>query len=507
MSDYQSDELSRKHTEEKCVEDIIPSFGCSLMRPGDKCNYRSSTVDKYQNVVLSQVPVSDENLIDYNKFLVSKEPKLGKMLYNIWIPRIIDPKYGDSKIMNFLKTGGRTSMFESSPAGEILLNLKYFGWSDTDVYQEFKPELKGAGTTMADSGVSLDVLENNAKSEGQKKLLTLINEIREQKYEPLCISSKDDRGRPKGSQIDVYEAHAMNVTNMLQTGFPVKFAPLLAVHRLPSEVRERIKSVNKAMTHDETLCSHSLGDYVQSIRLTPSTVRAVYLDKANDDSTLVELIKRISTDAKTLEHTTESMIADTRRYLDAIVNTTRQSERGYLWAKVGDIHLSWQDDSNPKVWDESEVERYKNNHDFAWYLAKDMTIAAGTGYWFVDLESLRAGPRYQLSQSDDNVNAREDLFRKHELYVTCVLRDLNRVTTQFEVGRRLLEKGSVSFSERRDISQNVLDAMIAEANKDEYIHISKSSLFNKELKVQLYYPQTDFEFCKNIPIKQISQRY
>jgi len=267
-------------------------------------------------------------------------------------------------------------------------------------------------------------------------------------------------------------------------------------------------SVNKAMNSDEKLCSHDLRDYVQGIRLTPSTVRAVYLDKATDDSELVELVKRISTDMNILEHTSRSMISDTRKYLDAIVNTTRQSERGYVWAKVGDIHLSWQEDSNPKVWSESEAERYKTNHDFAWYLAKDMTIAAGTGYWFVDLESLRAGPRHELSQRQNGVSAKEDLFRKHELYITCVLRDLNRVTTQFEIGRRLLGNEALSQYKRKEISQNVLDAMIAEVNKDyKNISISRSSNGKDALKVELHYPLAGFEFCKDIPLRQISQRY
>lgn len=198
------------------------------------------------------------------------------------------------------------------------------------------------------------------------------------------------------------------------------------------------------------------------------------------------------------------MLQDTKRYLEAITKTTHQGSNGYLWTKVGDIHLSWQKDSNPRVWDEEEVAYYKNNHNFAWYLAKDMTIAAGSGYWFVDLESFRGGVRYQLSKEYPKVSAKEDLFRKHELYIICVLRDLSRVTTQLELGRTLLKEGPISTYERQQIQEKVLQGMIKEANKSEDINLE---LEKNNLKVELHYPSIGLTFNKKIPIKQISPIY
>ena len=99
----------------------------------------------------------------------------------------------------------------------------------------------------------------------------------------------------------------------------------------------------------------------------------------------------------------------------------------------------------------------------------------------------------------------EDLIRKHELYVICVLRDMNRVTTKFEIGRHLLVEGEVPISKRREIQDYVLNGMIKEINKSECLSITDK---NNELKVEIGYKNiNELSFSRIIPKEQINQIY
>ena len=369
-------------------------FKFSSMRPGDACGYRATTTDRFTPVRLYEMPLSKRELL--GRTSLSKHAGVQPLVRKAWVPRITHPAPKNKGLtsLDFLKTGGRTYLF---PEGHsVQLDLKDNGWSDTSVKQEFRPELKGGGTLIDDSGITPQMLgEYFAKH--PKVVLD---------HPALAITRKSDRGRPKGAQLASYGLYSIQVTDDLLQDPLVKFAPTVLLHELPQGAMARINELSKHLQGSEKRCENE--HFAQEIRLTPSTVRAVYFDKASSVDALRELCLRVSDNPASLLNATRTMVADARRYLEVLSTTTKRYDYVYGWSRVGDIQLSWRKDGET-TWNDEEVDYYKQGHPFAWYLAKDMTVAP-TGFWFVDLESLVAGSMYMESPDE------HDLFRKQELY-------------------------------------------------------------------------------------------
>ncbi len=477
-----------------------------LMKEGDINQFWDDENDQYRKVELSEIPAGERKSA-INIMLLSIEHNLTDLIDKVWVPKLNDPSHGKAPTTQFLKTGGRTSIFLDTNKYKVTLNLKDLGWAEEDTYQEFIPEIKGCGAKMKDAGVSYSSIRTVADEEGKESLAKLVDNLSEVTNDALCMTSRDYLERPLGSQVEAYEIHGLKLSKLEQGRFPIKFTPVLAVTPLPEQVQEQIRLLNKAVKLDEgeELCEYGPEEYAQGIRLTPSTVRALYFDYARTDSKLSELVQRVSTDQDTLEKTAKEMIKDSRRYMEVLTESTKEHPKGYTWSKVGDIHLAWSAEEDPEIWDSEEATEYRNEHDFAWCLAKDMTIAAGTGYWFVDLESLRAGPVQELCEPYDNISAKKDLLRKQGMYMISVLRDHARVNTQFEIGRQSYKRGPVSFREKKEIQEDVLDAMVEEIDKSEDISIQRE---DHHLQINLKYKHIDgFEFSRKIPLRQLSPIY
>lgn len=470
------------------------SFPCSSMKVGDAYNYRVNTTDRFQKFELAKVKIDPSYEVWWNERLqlLDSENKLHGF---VWVPQLIDPSYGESEKISVTKTGGRTYRIDDKKIKKIKINLADFGWSDEPIMQEMMYEIKGGGTLISDAGVTLKKLKRAAKEVSEKKLEELVKNLMKGDSDYLCITSKSDRGRPKGSQLARYSDHSKNVTIMLYQNFPVKFAPLLSVSSLPDSVKNQINIVNRTLKSKEERVHCT--DYTQEIRLNPSDVRAIYFDKANTDEDLIKLCSRVSKKVSVLDNASEAMLADSRRYLEVLAKHTMSNYGSYLWAKLGDIHLSWAKDGEVE-WDDKEANEYKTDKPFAWYLAKDITVA-GTGFWFVDLESLRAGPVHQLC--DD----KSDLDRKQEHYVICVLRDFQRVITKFEIGKQLLKGKEVPHQKRKGIQEHIIRRMLKEINKSEHISLKRRK---GKLHLKINYARIPGESLSlKIPEEYIMRRY
>jgi len=489
-----SDESSKSHANR---------FECSQISVGDKHGYRAHTQDHFKEFDLSMIRIDQTGDSWMNDYLQKLHPQLNQLSGFVWVPPLVDPEFGESKIVKVIRTGGRTYRLPSELTGRIFLDLASLGWSDGNVSQEFFPEIKGGGTLLENAGLSIPKLKSVAKElaeQGSPSLETSLKKVLSRFHEGseyLGMSAKIDLGRPKGSQFKKYSEHSREVTTILLNNFPVKFTPLLYMAELPVRVMERISILNKALNADEELFNAK--KYTQEIRLTPSDVRAIYFDKAKNDSELIRLCSNVSRDPQILEAVIKHMIPDSAKYMELLASHTYRNDKGeYCWVKTGDIHLAWYKFDAPDCWDDTEASDYCNNKPFAWYLAKDITVAP-TGFWFTDLEGIGAGT--ELEKSAELF----DLRRKQRIYALCVLRDFHRVITQFRIGCQMYAGQQVSQSQKKDIQENTIDQMVVEMNQSGSVTVErKKGSFHVNV---LYSQMKGVEPLFKIPEKNIMRRY
>jgi len=449
-------------------------FNPSFMKQGDSPRYRSSSVDHFQKVFLAQLPVP-KNHVTSN--MANALPRRFDE-ETLWIPQILCNNK-ENAIVECLKTGGRTYIPSNTPT--IVLNLADYGWAEQPLFQECVMELKGAGALFSDAGLSNRYAKYFSSLHGTPA---------------LCVTELSDRGRPKGAQKELIGKYTLATSKkMFSRDIPIKIAPVVTITKFPSEVVDTIASLSTFLSSTEE--RYDAGGFIQEVRLTPSTVRAIYFDKARTDSELRTLCSRVSENAGVLRHASNALFTDVRKYLEVLCLTTRKTGAGYSWTRVGDIRLAWKKEDDDD-WNEAEVANYKYNHDFAWYLAKDITIA-GTGAWFVDMES------YFTGSKKDRSTLPNDLYKRQEIYVLCVLRDFTRVLTQFEIGRALFERKSLSYNQRSTIQDEVFERVIAECNKSNHIAVQRK---HNNIVVNIGYEKTpSLELSTTISDRELAKRF
>ncbi|KKW36552.1 MAG: hypothetical protein UY85_C0082G0003 [Candidatus Peribacteria bacterium GW2011_GWB1_54_5] len=93
-----------------------------------------------------------------------------------------------------------------------------------------------------------------------------------------------------------------------------------------------------------------------------------------------------------------------------------------------------------------------------------------------------------------------DLFRKQELYALCVMRDFQRVITQFEIGRRSL---AGEKADPRAVESEVLGSLVRSVNGSKHIQAS----YNGSLKMTIGYEHAPIELSTKFSKRELSLRY
>ena len=179
----------------------------------------------------------------------------------------------------------------------------------------------------------------------------------------------------------------------------MKFAPTLErVAHAPSYARS-LAIVSAAVRATGELYAKQT---VSELRYAAGSVRAVYFETASSDERLRELCSRLSDNADELYRTLDSMLQDSRRYLDLLAASTRRNgSGGYSWTKVGDISLTFRRDHAGRP---TLARDYRNVYRRAWYLAKDEIIVGGVGKFFIDMENFRSWPgAYQAASAEESI--------------------------------------------------------------------------------------------------------
>jgi hypothetical protein len=343
------------------------------------------------------------------------------------------------------------------------LNLDALGWGTGTL--ELRFEVKGAGTLFARTRINRQVLESILP-----KRLALARSYQAARsgddVTPAIFSSLAMyESRNMGGQREDYAVHSTNASKASFEASGIRFVPTLIAVVLPEAYHENLRFVSQACPEKEPLYA---GRVANEVRCTPSTVRAVYFDRAGSDDMLQQLCCRISPSIDDLEATSAGLADDVRRYLEHIALTTRfrvdprhvADRQVFTWMQFGDIWVTFERDENGEY---RNAEEYRYDRTVAWYLAKDEVIVRKLGRMFVDMECLRT---VQVALND------EELEFQHALYVLNVLRDHNRVATQFRVGTALLDSGFVSRSDRRAMHRGVLTEMADSVNRSAHVSMA-----------------------------------
>lgn len=461
-----------------------------------------------------QIPIAliAETVCDSDQFgstnltLEKLHPLLAKTKeYYSFAPRTVANSRG--RIVKGLMTGGRTFLISEESAQKLGLPYKiYFdlagmGWGMHGEKQELRLEIKGGGTLLERAKINQEKLEEiiskNPKLQ-QNYLMAL-------KKNPLLMISRGTMWtKPLGAQTVGQSEFSVEVAEYLMSEeakeFGIKFCPTWMAVAQPKKTTQNIDLISKlALEEYDSEKIYPEAEFCNEFRFSPGNIRAVYFDKVSDPK---DLCLKLSGDIEELRNIARAMIKDTKPYLEILSKGTfpdNEKWGAYQWVKFGDIHLEF--------YPPEDAEKYKHK-DFAWYLSKDQVVTKN-GFWFVDLESVAAG---RVNDATSTYIPREfaktiDLLRfQQELYIINVLRDFNRVITQFNVGVAEIEsKKSLSYSDRKEIQKKTLQSMIDEVNSGGLVNINLDS---QSLSVSVKYPKTNIgEINYKMPRSYIAERY
>jgi hypothetical protein len=459
----------------------------SYMRSSDTAPYSPEANDCFHEVRLAAEP-QPHGVVARNSALAKYlhlNPELDSFPVYSFFPAALRGGLSRATVVDAIKTGGRTFILNEQAAVTlglpacIYLNLAELGWGEGQL--ELRPEIKGAGAAFALT--KLDQLKLETILLDHPALMGTYEAARSKPQPPSLYSSLAiiDK-RNVGGQNIKYGAHSVNVSMALLGRCAIKFTPTWLCVEQSEEFASYLKLVSGAVPAGEEIYESRIAC---EIRFTAGSVRAVYFDNAESDEQLCTLCERVSTDELELEETLRAMIEDTRKYLEIMATTTTTTttassscagDGGFSWVKIGDISLEFR----PAVGKELSASReYKNVKRSAWYLAKDEIVVRKIGKMFTDMESFRGGSSPYHARSED------ELWFQHELFALNVLRDHNRVCTQFELATRLRKRLRVGQQDRLEIRESVVRAMIAAVNESPYafLEVGKSTV-----NVSIRYP-------------------
>lgn len=431
-------------------------------------------------------------------------------------PTLLGEGVKDAIPIPALKTGGRTFLLGAEAAEKlgipekIYLDMEEQGWGTG--FLELTPEIKGAGTEFERSKIIPERFENLVqRSPGlrnQKQRDDILNP-----NHPLVISLATFEKKSLGGQNLNIGKFVVRNSSHLWGKSKIKFIPSCYCLGLPPGVQRNISRISRKTLNGVEIY---LGKVVNELRYTAGSVRAAYFDNVSADEQLAILCQRISPNPEELAETLANMIADTRNYLELLTQTTVlnivKSAHEYLygliniekqsfapiysWPMVGDIHVILKPD---KFGEYQMIHEYEFEKELAWYIAKDEIVVRKVGKMFIDMESYRGGLTSYLSFG------KKEMLLHHRTYILNILRDHNRVCTQFALGMRLMTKESLGDAEKKQIQQQIISSMIEVVNNSENI---KMSFSDQLVIVEIRYPHLGGEkqvyrfFRKNI-----SERY
>jgi hypothetical protein len=420
--------------------------------------------DRYSRVLLMAEPGVDRVVATSNHLnnFVKPMGSINKMIPYSFYPLSLGAGVKNAVVISATMTGGRTFLLSRASSrmlgfpAELWLDLSRLGWGNGLL--EVRVEVKGGGTlferTRLDPGKLSEILRNHPELEEQHL------KVMARKRFPLLLASRAEfMGRHRGGQSQRFAAHAVQASNALLDKSLIKFIPVWSAVSQSDQVHRNLDVVSEALASDETLFA---GNSVCEVRLTPSTVRALYFDTARNQTELRVLCSFVSQENEELIATLDQMIQDARRYLEILAKTTRAAVigDGFTWIKVSDIN---------EVFSQTEADDFRSQRPSAWFFAKDEVIVRKVGKFFTDMESYFGKDVGYHSLSEASLRLH------HSLYVLSVLRDHLRVCAQFAIGTEALRtERELSTIEERSLRRKVLMEIIAAINASQFLHLSRS---------------------------------
>ena len=443
----------------------------AFLEAGDRGRYWRYYDDVVRRVRLMAAPAA-ERIVAMNaalpRYLAERVTPESLPMW-CFFPAALAGEIRDAVPVDALTTGGRSFLLPPDSAASLglppslSLDLGALGWGSGAL--ELRFEVKGAGTLFTRTRLSEPALE---------ELLPQRPRLH-QGYEaarPVGGGAPDVfsslamyESRNMGGQREDYAVHSTRASEAALGTSVIRFVPTLAAVVLPDAYHDTLRFVSRACAANEALYS---GRIANEIRCTPSTVRAVYFDRCGNDDLLQHLCRRVSPSVADLEATSECLADDVRRYLEHLAVTTRWGfdprqivdRRVFSWTQFGDIWVTFERDEDGEY---RNAEEYRHERRVAWYLAKDEVIVPRLGRMFIDMECLRS---IQVALSE------EELEFQHALYLLNVMRDHNRVATQFRVGTALLDRGFLRRADRRAMHRETLSDTAARVNESAHVQMT-----------------------------------
>ena len=475
----------------------------AYMQAGDRGGFWRYYDDQTRMVRLAAAP-SPGGLVAFNtklsRYLVSPLDQSDLPVLSFF-PAALMGGVNGAVTVEALSTGGRSFLLPPDSAASLglpshlLLDLAALGWGSGAL--ELRFEVKGAGTSFERTRIDASHLDSILESRPQ--LARSYAAARSGGGPPPFFSSLAMyESRNMGGQREDYAVHSTRASQMALGTSEVRFVPTLLGVVAPESLQENLRFVSRACAPDEALYA---GRVANELRCTPSTIRAVYFDRAGSDEKLKQLCRRVSAELDDLEATAHELASDVRRYFEHIAQSTQfrfdprhvVDREIYTWMQFGDIWVTFERDESGKY---RNAEEYRHERRVAWYLAKDEVIVPRLGRLFVDMECLRST---QAALSD------QELEFQHALYILNVLRDHNRVATQFRIGAALLDTRYLSYADRVRIHRRVLSEMQDSVNRSPWVGMD---VREQEIVVEIAYRNISGARSRFVvPRRQIAEIY
>jgi hypothetical protein len=482
---------------------IAAAIRGAMMQAGDRGRFWRYYDDRIARIHLAATCASQARVAfnhELNSYLATPVSEADLAPWSFFPPALAA---GVKKIVKIdaLSTGGRSALLLPESAVKLglppclYLNLEPLGWGTGNLELHF--EVKGAGTLFERTKVDLTVLERILSE--RPDLARSIQSARMDGARPMMFSSLAMyESRNLGGQREDYAVHSVNASQAALGTSSIRFVPTLYAVVLPERYHENLRFISRACPSTEALYNARLAN---EVRCTPSTVRAVYFDRAGSDEMIAQLCRRVAPRIDELEETSLGLADDVRRYFEHIAKSTqlRMDPRHVLdrcvftWMQFGDIWVTFERDEDG---DYRYAREYRYDRTVAWYLAKDEVIIRKLGRMFVDIECLRS---IQVALNE------EELEFQHALFVLNVLRDHNRVATQFRIGSVLVDANFVSYEDRKALHQRVLHDMMHAVNQSNWVRMD---INDKVVEVDITYEHVEgLKKRYIVPRKQMCEIY
>ncbi|MCB1054139.1 MAG: hypothetical protein KDD11_01340 [Acidobacteria bacterium] len=426
------------------------------MRDGDVAPYWGYYDDRFLRTRLAAEP-ADDRVVARNDDLAewtTTPGALGGVGNTSFFPPALAAGVRRHSVHEVTMTGGRTFLLSREASRklgfpELALDLDRLGWGHGSL--EVRLEVKGAGTLFERTRIGQTELERLLATEPELRA-TYESECHGLGPPVLMSSRAEYLKRNIGGQSERFARHAVETSARLLGRSAIKFVPVWAAVAQSPRVHRNLDLVSGAVDPEQPRWP---GSWVTELRLTPSSVRALYFDKVETDEHLVQLCRRVSEDPGELAEAGEEILADARRHLELLAASTRPAEPGACyWIKVGDINEKFKLDPRGRP---LEAERFRRQR-IAWFFAKDEVVVRRVGKFFVDMEGF-------FGRDLGFRSAEADLDFHHRLTVLAILRDHNRIATRFRLAVLLAEGRKMADVSRRQLQKDVMAELVETINR------------------------------------------